>query len=713
LVEQAENSTGTGSLSLPLQEGHDTERGWGLLRIDAAVEAMVRPLLPGRDQRDTLLSGWQTPVVARRLVTVPGVRYLVEAVPSAGLDITLEICDPRWLDGDPRGSRVVRQDAGGAGTSEFTYTTTEADSWLFLVVKKKSGLGSVQLKLREADSFTAQGAAAVLPGLMTGAPSFGRFSGFPGPSLVIPSRVTVDLGARSLNLMTVSGEFQPGWPVFVFPHPSSQGGLTQPMVWDMDGLPGDEIVVSSDFGSVYFFGADGSFATRDLVLNRGLTSAVGFEAGGVRLAAVVDRLGGVHLWSHGPTPAGSVELGHSLPRRPAAGRFGAGEDEALVVAFADGFVTVLDGNLEPLAGWPQQLGITLTDDPVLCDLDDDGLHEIVLPVLDPATGQLTIRVLAADGQPGPGDNEVIPSPGGGGWLAHSGAIVAGGYASDDLRIAVSGIGRNGLAGDQAGWLLGHGFYHAGGGASSLVLPGLDIRATTSQGSLIVDRIQLPNPVAWNFVDGGGTEVNTLLSVQWNEILYGLTSLPGSLSAWFGITVDGRPLTGRQALTGGGRTDPGFTSSGCMLVPNDDGSHLRVDILDRTLGVVPVTPREGTSAAWLAARGDTRNSGAYPLKQQPSSTPVATAVGGRLTVFPNPGNGRFNFRIEGLDAGAGVILEVFDLGGRRVADLTGRAGSGVVAWDGTDRRGRPLAAGTYLAVARHGDRHWVTRVVLTR
>ena len=713
LVERAETPAGTADVALPEQAGHDPERGWGLLRIDAAVEALVHPLMPGRDQRDTLLAGWQAPGVARRLIITPGVRYLVEAVPSAGLDVTLEICDPRWLDDDPRGGRVIRRDANGPGVSEFTYITAEADSWMFLVVKRRTGLGTVNLRIREADTFTAQGGAAVLPGLVTGAPSFGRFPEFAGPTLVIPSRVTVDLVARSLNLMTAAGEFQPGWPVFVFPQSSSQGGLTQPLVWDMDGLPGDEIVVASDYGSVYFFAGDGSFTTVDLVLNRALTAPVGIRSGGKNLAAVVDKLGGVRAWSHGPVLETSTELGHSLPRRPAVGRFGPGDDESLVVAFADGHLTVLDGALAPLPGWPREIGAAVGDDPVLCDLDDDGFHEIIVPVLDQALGRLAMRVFRADGQPGPGDNQILPAPGGGSWLAHAGAVVAGGYASDDLRVVVTGIGDNGLSGDMAAWSLGHGSLQAAGGVSGLTLAGLDIRATTTQGNLVPDVIQLPNPVAWNFLDGGGTEVSTLLSLQWNEILYGVTSLPGSLTAWFGVTVDGRPLTGRHGLSGGGKTEPGFTSSGCMLVPGDDGSFLRVEILDRNLGILPVAARKSSSAFWLVARGDTRNTGAYPVRPVVSAAPADIVVPGGLEVYPNPGSGRFNFRIAGLEDAGDVTLEVFDLRGRRVAELSGRTGAALVTWDGTGRGGRPLAAGTYLAVARSGGRQWVTRVALTR
>jgi len=273
-VVQAENATGTGHETMSFPTGPDATRGWGLLRIDAAVEAVLRPLIPGQDQIDTLSVDWDKPVVARRLITSPQVRYLIEAVPSSGLDIVLEIADPRWLDDSATSDLVLRRDASGAGVSEFTYLRPDHHSWLLLVVKRKAGSGIVSLKIREADSFQNQGASLLLPGLLTGAPNAGNVTGFSGPSLVIPTRVTVDLGARSLNVLDLAGEFRPGWPVFVFPHSSSQGGLTQPLVWDMDGIPGDEIVVASNFGSVYFFAGSGAHQEVALTLNRSLTTPV-------------------------------------------------------------------------------------------------------------------------------------------------------------------------------------------------------------------------------------------------------------------------------------------------------------------------------------------------------------------------------------------------------------------------------------------------------
>jgi len=85
----------------------------------------------------------------------------------------------------------------------------------------------------------------------------------------------------------------------------------------------------------------------------------------------------------------------------------------------------------------------------------------------------------------------------------------------------------------------------------------------------------------------------------------------------------------------------------------------------------------------------------------------------MVVYPNPGGGQFNFRVSGILAASGIRLEIFDLRGHRVRVLESGADPGLIRWDGTGRNGRPLAAGTYLAVTRGGGKSLVTRVVLTR
>ncbi len=713
-VAAAETPDGSGSLALPPYNGNDPARGFGLLRVDAAVHAMIDPLRPGQDQADTLSSDWQKPVVARRLETSPGVRYLVEAVPAAGLDVVVEVVEV-GVDG-----QLLRLDVNGAGVSEFGYFRPGTDSWAFVVVKRLSGAGGVTLRLREEDSFTAQGAGLTLPGVGSGAPNMGYLAPFTGPSLIVPSRVLVDPVARSLNVLDTTGSFRPGWPVFVFPATASQGGLTQPVALNLDGVGGDEIVTASEFGSIYFFTGDGSVKTVDLELNRSLTRPVGFQnaVGGWRVL-VVDKLGWARTWSWnaaagtGPELEIEIPLGHNLPLAPAAGRLAGGGGESVVIAFADGWLGVLDENLNLRSGWPLALGVPLEVAPVLCDLDGDGLHEIVLPVRDNLSGQLTMRVFDGAGNSLPADGTVVPAPRGGRWLSLSEASVSGWSGAGTLAVSVVGLADNGLAGDATVWSLGLGRLLATGGAESVDLAGFSIGASTAEGQLQLDNLLLPAPLAWSQAGGVQTESGVLFHVCWSELLYGFTSLPGGTTGWLLPAHGNSPLVQKQPLTLGGAQQAPLSYLGGMLVPLAEGLLLKVVTVERELGVAPLLTTATSAPLWRSERGDSRNSGAYPLAQSVSAVQPAVVLSRQLQAYPNPGSGRIRFRSRGTGLDGGTRLDIFDLRGRRVRRLQGADGEGVVAWDGRDEQGRQLAAGAYLAVARSGGQRLTTRLVLTR
>ena len=81
-------------------------------------------------------------------------------------------------------------------------------------------------------------------------------------------------------------------------------------------------------------------------------------------------------------------------------------------------------------------------------------------------------------------------------------------------------------------------------------------------------------------------------------------------------------------------------------------------------------------------------------------PVASAVTGRLQLAqnaPNPFAGNTTVRFA-LPASGRATLSVFDVAGRKVADLLDRpldAGTHAVVWDGRDRGGARVASGVYL------------------
>ena len=72
----------------------------------------------------------------------------------------------------------------------------------------------------------------------------------------------------------------------------------------------------------------------------------------------------------------------------------------------------------------------------------------------------------------------------------------------------------------------------------------------------------------------------------------------------------------------------------------------------------------------------------------------------LACFPNPSSAAVSFIRSG---DAGEALEIYDLGGRRVATLQPAGGTGVVTWrwDGRDQHGAPVGAGVFFARLRTG------------
>lgn len=713
-VDLAEDPDGGPDLLLPPHDEPDPIRGWGLLRADAAVRAALLPLFPGQDQADTLSAGSLRPVSTRRLVLSPGVRYLIEAVPQAGLDVALQIIQPAALDGADAGLLLPGQNANGAGVSEFLYHHAEGEDWAFLVVRRVSGGGTVSLRVNEADDFVEPSLTVQLPGNLTGAPNVGRLVGSVGPTIVVPSRVEVDHVARSVNVLDATGVALPGWPVFVFPQSSAQGGLSQPVVWDLDGTSGDEIVLSSGFGSVYFFNRLGAWNRVDLGFNDPLTTPVGvLTADGQRRVVVLDSGGVLRSWSWGPVLETEKALGHPAPLSPAVGQIVAGEGEEIAVAFATGTVLVTDAEGNSLPGWPVNIGQQLEIPPVLCDFDLDGLHDIILPDLDPVTGILSFHVLKGDGQPGPGDGQTVAAPAGGRWRKLSTPVVAGRYGTGDLRVSLSGLMDNGQTGTGARWFLGVASLQHSGQAGARTLSGFEVAATTSQGVLTLQKALLPGPLAWDFTGGTGTDEAFLFGVDWTELIYGLTAIGGSAAGWLRPTVIDRPLEGRSPIRPGGAAGTSLTVLGSLLVDMESEVFLQVQVLDDILQMIPQRDGYAASPCWPSVRGDQRNTAAYPLRQDMSPVPVPAPQRSSLAVYPNPGSGRFSFRLTGDQAGRPVEVRVFDLRGRHVRTMRAASMGALPAWDARDEQGRLVAAGTYLAIARQDGRQATARFVVTR
>ncbi len=709
-----ENSSGDDLVTMSAHDHPDEIRGWGQLRVDAAVNAVLNPLFPGDDQSDTLTADDYRTVIARRISLKSGVRYMLEAVPESGLDVDLAFIDPRLLDFDPYGARIVRQNSAGAGVSEFVFHEAGPCDWAFMVVRRVSGQGLVTLRIREADNFPEQGSMFELPGVVSAPPNFGSFSNSAGTSLVIPSRVSLDTGAHAVNLLNGWGSPIAGWPVFVFPQSSASGGLTQPLVWDLDGQQGDEIVVASDFGSIYFFNNLGAYNEIELAFNRPLTSPVGMiTEDDTRQVVVVDGQGFLRIYTWGPVLQATRNLEHFFPLQPAVGCLVEGQPERLVVAFKDGTLSVLDAAGQDRPNWPQDLGAELTLPPVLADVDADGDREILLPVFDENDGTLRLRIFEADGTASVGDGALLPTSGGGSWLRMSWPLMAGRTSTGDLRLEMVGLFDNEMSGANSRWGMASTGWLSTNQPFVEILPSFQVAATTSQGFLRLDQALMAPPLAWDFKGGPGSEVVIQAGFRWQEILYGLTSIPGSTLGWFYLDPTSRPLEGRQPQILGGSEDPLGTSVAGILLPISEDLHYQVQILDDRVNLVPMRTAHQISTFWPSARGDQRNTAAYPVFEDLTPVTGVQQLSGGLSVYPNPGSGQFQFRWKGDGAEGDIRLEIFDVRGRLVVRLESASPDGNFSWDGNDASGRGAAAGNYLAVARRKGQRSVARIVLTR
>jgi hypothetical protein len=83
--------------------------------------------------------------------------------------------------------------------------------------------------------------------------------------------------------------------------------------------------------------------------------------------------------------------------------------------------------------------------------------------------------------------------------------------------------------------------------------------------------------------------------------------------------------------------------------------------------------------------------------------------------PNPFFERVAMRF-GVPASGPVKLSVYDLQGRKVADIVDRtesAGWRDVEWNGRDNRGRPVASGSYFARLESTGTIRTTKIILAR
>ncbi len=714
-VMSAETADGLDTRPLWPPSGPDSDRGWGALQIQAAVEAALRPLSPGATLVDSLGGADRRQVLARRLPLLAGESWRIEAVPGPGLDVALELHDALWLLDPQWGRQPLRSNAGGPGAPEHAEITGSRGGMAFLVVKRLAGKGTLTVRALAEEGTSARAFTVRLNGEISAPPASGTFAGTAGPTLVMTSSADIDPFGRLVYAFDAYGRQRPGWPVALFLPGSLQGPLSAPLLWDLDGQAGDEVVVGSSFGRAYYITAQGVETERTVAANDvALTAPVGLlNAGGERKLLLGGSKGALYRLNASAILEGSTSLGTDRLLPPAVGELTADPGEEAAVLTAAGALYVLDGAGQILPGWPVALGAGEVKAPLLVDMDGDGRHEVVVPLL-PAVGSatLTFRVLAGDASPAPQDGAVVAAPQGV-WLAVSNPAVSG--SPGDPHVVLSGLVGNGAGGAEERWSLALADLPRAGSPAATSMPGLDVRVQVPIGHLVLSRILLPVPLAWDFHIGDGCEVEAYVLLGWEEEIPGFSSLKGAAAAWFRPEPTEQPLAGRLSFWIGGPQADLNGQAGAAIYSTGGSTWWRATCQRRNLVVQRAAGPWRAGAPWPLSRGDGRNSGAYPL---PPAAPTGVAEGPallppRLAVWPNPSGSVVQVRWRGLTA-APARLTVYDLRGRRVRALqVGAPGAGELVWDTRDAAGRPVAAGTYLFVLEQGADRLTGRASVTR
>ncbi len=709
-VHLAESADGSTVEPLDPATSWDWLRGRGIVQAEPAVDALLRTLEVATAVTDSLSGLPQRSVIARRLSIPPGVDCEMVAEPGGGLDIQLLVVDTDLLTDPQSGYALQPVNRAGAGQVETVAFTGSTGGASCVVVRRLAGEGEVVLRVRAIAGEPAPEFLTELEGSLTGWVNAGQLADTDGTSLVLTSLVRVDAAARAVYAFDLQGELRAGWPVFFFHSPSFIGPLTAPLVWDLNGQPGDEIVIASAFGSLFFRQATGQFLEVALAPNRTLTAPVAVVAAdGQRRVVVVDESGFWQSFNGDGIGGVAIELPAAGPLPPAVGQLTAAPGEEMVVAFASGDLYALDADGNVLPGWPVTLGSAQVVAPLLWDRDGDRLHEVVVPLIDSASGEIRLRIFAGDAAPAADDGTVVPS-GGGGWLRIGSPAVLGSYHTE-TRLVMPGLTTNGLVGDQLRWQVALGGVTADGVGWYEVQPGFQLRGATPTGTMELLSSQLPTVVGWNYTGDSGTDPEYAVALRWRESISGAPNLVGAAIDWLRPGGD-TFLAGRCPVTPGGPGADEITVLDLAVAPLTDGDYRRVTVLDDRLLLQTAAGARNSAPLWSWARADGRNSGAYPLPPEP--TAVATVSGiPWLGLWPNPSAGTLYIRWRNLPAAA-ATLDVYDLRGRRVRRLAVAPESGEgLAWDGRDAAGRIVAAGTYLFVLTHRGGRVTGRAVITR
>jgi M6 family metalloprotease-like protein len=545
----------------------------------------------------------------------------------------------------PGGPVLMAIDADGdrnlevcwAGGSDSVGTDSAA---VFAVRADGSGLGGGRLQFATLDRRPRSQMAAVA----TGDPVLGT-----GPSLFALTTYTygaADTVGGRVWLIGADGQSQPGWPVRLPAHASTPPVIAG--VW-----PSVTIFVGAEDGNVYALDSGGHVvATSTAVLG-----------GGVR--------GMLAVWSvvpgspFGPTARTSARAGASPTAFVAAGG-GSGQVEELAYNGP--------GGLDPLPGWPLQLGGSgFVPDFLWLRLGGVGTNAIQDCLSYPS-----LVVHHADRL----------------WAFCPDGSLLRGWGQSLGDTIVAGLGAGDPDGDG--------------------LPEVLVQTVTSKVAFI-NRDGHPSP--------GWPRASTTEALRTLSPALAL-DVDGDQRAEI-VTLNGSGLL--AALRADGRTPEGWPlasgagAAGAMLAAdlNRDGT-LEVIAPDRDTLLwgysVPVLANQAVASSWTMFGGDPGRTFALPDARTPTA-PAASAgpvVAGSVKAFPNPARRKPVSFAYTLTEDASVEYRILDVSGHEVASFTrpGSRAENLETWDPG-----ALPAGLYMARLEfrgaHGSRTFVLPVGLLR
>jgi hypothetical protein len=470
--------------------------------------------------------------------------------------------------------------------------------------------------------------------------------------------VSERLDGNKIHIFKKDGSEMPGWPQSM-----SQWNWATPAVGDIDGDGEVEIVVNALDGRVRAWHIDGS-EVRDGDSDPA-THGIFYVRDGANWEW---SLSGPALFDLDGDGAKDIIFGTKNDN--------SGLKRVMAIKY--------DGT--DVAGFPYLANSGITANPVVGDLNGDGIFEIVI-----YDGAGYLHVIQQDGTSYPG----FPIQPGVGGLVDAGSSCALGNMDQDTDLEI--IWAPNMSGHRSDVLIVDTDYE--GGTSGDVFAGFPIELPGSSEA---------SPVVGD-IDGDGV----------CEILHGIgggdTESPDNLYAFHtnGSSVDGFPIT----LTGPLRSSPVI----CDLDFDTD-----VDIVygswDRLVHVwdMPFSYNR-LNVPWPTFQGNTLRDGVFfSLELVPAideDVPNVDLLVG--SPYPNPFNPSTSVKLyvaPGVSGSADLELGVYDIQGRLVRHLhSGLIASGwhTLVWDGQDDRGRGSASGLYFMRATSGTMSSVQKMTLVK